>query len=126
MKTAIELGVSIPNHPGSLAHLSDMLRAAGVNIEALFCSERSKDSSVYLVVNDPETAKIVLQKIGKVTEVEVVAILLKNKPGAIANLARTCAGAGVNINHIYASSLGKEAMVYLAVDDIEKAKKILK
>ena len=126
MEIAVELGVAIPNHPGSLAHLSDMLRAADVNIEALFCSERSKDSTVYLVVDDPETAKLVLQKFGKVSATDVLALQAKNKPGAIAHIARMCAGASININHVYATSLGKEAMVYLAVDDIEKAKKVLK
>jgi hypothetical protein len=126
METAIELGVSIPNHPGSLAHLSDMLRAADVNIEALFCNERSKDSTIYVVVDDPETAKLVLQKLGDVSETEVLAIRAHNKPGTIAHIARMCAGEKINISHIYATSLGKEAMVYLAVDDLEKAKKVLK
>jgi hypothetical protein len=41
-------------------------------------------------------------------------------------VARVCAGAQVNIRHIYATSLGREAMCYIAVDDIEKAKKALK
>lgn len=126
MKTALQLNVGIPNHPGSLARMSDVLRAADVNIEALFCTYGESESVVHLIVSDVETAKMVLRDIGKVTMTEVVSYQVKNKPGAIADLARRCAGAGINIRHIYATSLGKEAMCYLAVDDIERAKKVLK
>lgn len=126
MKVVTQLSIDIPNRPGSLAHISDMLRAADVNIEAIFCTETRKASAIHIVVDDPETAKIILRKIGSVGEEQVLAIQAKNKPGSIAHIARMCAGAGINIRHIYATSLGKEAMVYLAVDDIEKAKTVLK
>ncbi len=106
--------------------MGDMLRAADVNIEALFCTDGEKESVVHLIVDDVETAKMVLRDIGTVTTEEVLACEVKNKPGAIAQVARKCAGAEINIRHIYATSLGKEAMVYLAVEDIEKAKKALK
>ena len=126
METAIEINVGLPNNPGALARMSDMLRAADVNIEALFCNDGEKTSVVHLILDDVETAKMVLRDIGEVTTTEVLAVKVKNKPGAIAQVARICAGAQINIRHIYATSLGKEAMVYLAVDEVEKAKKLLK
>ena len=126
MKTAIQLSIDLPNNPGSLARMTDMLRAAEVNIEALFCNEGSSKTAVHCVVNDPETAKMVLREVGDVRATEVLAIPIKNKPGAIAHIARMCAGHQINIKHIYATSLGKDAMVYLAVDDIAKAKKSIK
>jgi hypothetical protein len=81
---------------------------------------------IHLIVDDVETAKLVLRKVGNVTTTEVICIKTKNQPGAIANLARKCAGAQINIRHVYATSIGKESMVYLAVEDLEKAKKALK
>lgn len=126
MKTALQLSIDLPNNPGSLARMTDMLRAAEVNIEALFCNEGSNKTAVHVVVNDPETAKMVLREIGAVKTTEVLAIPIKNKPGAIAHIARMCAGHQINIRHIYATSLGKDAMVYLCVDDIAGAKKLLK
>lgn len=126
VETALQLNVGIPNHPGALARLSDMLRSADVNIEALFCTDGEKESVVHLILDDVEMAKLVLREIGNVTTTEVLACKIRNKPGAIAQLARLCAGAGINIRHIYATSLGKEAMAYLAVDDIEKVKKALR
>lgn len=126
MDIVTQLSISLPNHPGVLARMSDMLRAADVNIDALFCSGGGGMTTVGVVVDDPDTAKIVLQQAGTVETKRVVAYKVKNKPGAIADLARKCAGAGINIENIYASSLGKEAMCYVDVDDLEKAKKALK
>lgn len=126
MSTVFELTINLPNSPGALARTSDMLRAADVNIDALSCTEGPTETLVHLVVNDPETAKIVLRPISEVEERKIIAYKVHNKPGAIADLARKCAGAGINIKHIYATSLGKEAMCYVDVDDLEKAKKALK
>lgn len=127
MKHVTQLSIGLPNSPGSLAHMSDMLRAADVNIEALFCAEGPQTTTVHLVVDDPETAKMVLQKIGPVESATILAIQIANKPGSIAQVARKCAGAGINIRHIYAtSSNGKGALVYLATDDIEKTTSALK
>lgn len=126
MEIALQINVGVLNSPGSLARMSDMLRAADVNVEALFCTDGEKESVVHLIVDDTETAKVVLRDIGTISTTEVLAIQIKNKPGAIAHIARMCAGAKINIHHIYATSLGREAMCYLAVDDVETAKKVLK
>lgn len=126
MKTALQLNIAMPNHPGALARMSDMLRSADVNIEALFCSDGEKESMIHVIVDDVETAKMVMREMGNVTTTEVLALKVRNSPGAIAHIARMCAGAQINIRHIYATSLGREAMCYLAVDDIEKAKQALK
>ncbi len=106
--------------------MSDMLRAADVNIAALFSTDGEKESMMHLIVDDVETAKLVLRKAWKLTTTKVLALKVKNTPGAIAHVARICAGAQINIHHIYMTSLGKEAMVYLAVDDLEKTRKLLK
>ena len=126
MELATQINVGLENHPGALARLSDMLRAADVNIEALFCTDGEKETVVHLIVDDVETAKLVLRDLGKVSTTEVLAFRIHNKPGAIAQISRMCAGAQINIRHIYATAIGKEAMCYLAVDDMEKAKKALK
>lgn len=126
MKTAMQLSVMLPNHPGALARMTDILRAANVNIEALYCTEGADQTGVHIVVDDPETGKMVLRDLGEVSAKEVLAIPIKNKPGAIAHIARMCAGAGINIQQIYATSFGKDAMMYLEVDDLQKAMKAVK
>ncbi|MDD5055477.1 MAG: ACT domain-containing protein [Candidatus Peribacteraceae bacterium] len=125
MEIVTQINFALPNHPGSLARMTDNLRAADVNIEAIFCEEGSERTMFHLIVDDPETAKIVLRTDHDISETPVLAITAKNKPGSIAHIARMCGGAGINIRHIYATSGGRESTVYLSVDDLEKAKVIL-
>jgi hypothetical protein len=126
MKTDVQLNIWLPNVPGELAKLTDRLRSADVNIEAVFCTDLDRETILHLIVDDIETAKIVLQPYGKMTTNDVLAFDLKNKPGAIANISRTCAGANVNIRQIYAttSGHGKTSMLYVVVDDMEKGKRL--
>ncbi len=125
MYIAQQLSIPLKNSPGSLARMSDALRASDVNIEALFCVEGPQQSIVQMVVDDPETAKIVLRDIAPVESIDVIALDVKNKPGVIAGFTRTLAGAGINIHHIYATASGKTAMLYLHVSDTQKAMEVL-
>ncbi len=126
MQIEVQLNIWLPNIPGELAKLTDKLRAADVNIDAVFCTERENESILHLIVDDIDTAKILLQPYAKMTTNEVLAFQLKNKPGAIAQIARTCAGGNVNIRKIYAttSGHGKDSTVYITVDEVETAKKL--
>jgi hypothetical protein len=125
MGTAVQLNVILPNTPGSLASLSDKLRAADVNINAISCTEGRPDNVLHIIVDDPETAKIVLKPLYPVSTTDVLAFGMKNKPGAIASIARACAAAQINIRNMYATTFGREATVYVVVDDIVKARKHL-
>lgn len=106
------------NAPSSLAKVGDALRAAGINIEAISCTEGPVRTLIHMIVSDPETAKIVLQKLGEVTITAVIAFRMKNTPGAIANIGRACAAVDANIGMIYATTCDKEAMVYVSVQDV--------
>ncbi|MEK7218511.1 MAG: ACT domain-containing protein [Patescibacteria group bacterium] len=126
MGTAIQLNIPLRNMPGSLAALSDQLRAAEVNINAISSTEGTDKSLVHLIVDDPDTAKLTLIPQYKVTSTPVLSFRMKNKPGAIAVIARACAAAQINIRNIYATASGREATVYVVVDDIHKAQELLK
>jgi hypothetical protein len=128
MGSAIQLNVPVTHAPGSLASLTDKLRAADVNINAISATEGRENVMVHLIVDDPETAKFTLQPHYKVTANEVLAFKMHNTPGAIASISRACAAAQLNIRNIYATTCGKgkEAMVYVVVENVEKAKELLK
>ena len=126
MTPAVQLNIAMKNAPGNLANVSDMLRRADINISAISSSEGSPSSIIHMIVSDPETAKIILQPHWTVTSDDLIAFRAKNKPGAIAAIGRGCAGAGVNIRTIYSTSFGPDAMVYVLVDDMEKAVKFFK
>lgn len=125
MEPVVQLNIPVPNAPSSLAKVGDLLRAANVNILAISCTEGSPTTIIHLIVDDPETAKIVLKPFGKITAMRVISFLVKNKPGAIASIGRAIAGANVNIRYIYSTTIGREARVYVAVEDVDKALKAL-
>ncbi len=117
MELVTQVTVIMPNVLSSLAKVGDKLRASEVNIEAISVSEGKEHSAIHLIVSDPETAKIVLRTLGTVTAEEVLALRMKNTPGAIADIGRALAAAGINIGMIYATTCGKEAMVYVTMQD---------
>lgn len=118
MEPALQVTVAMSNVPGSLAKVGDALRAASVNIEAISCTEGPSRTMIHMIVNDPETAKLVLKKLGDVTMNSVIAFQMKNVPGAIAKIGRACAAVDANIGIIYATTCGREAMIYVSVGDV--------
>ena len=127
MKTVDQVNIIMPNIPSSLAKVGDKLRSAEINIDAISCTEGPSKTVIHLIVDDPETAAIVLKDLGAVTTTEVLELRMRNKPGAIADIGRSCAAMGVNIRMIYATTCGKEAMVYVAVEgDVSAAIQALK
>ena len=122
MKVVEQVNITMPNVPSSLAKVGDKLRAADVNIDAIACSEGKNQTIIHLIVDDPETASLVLKDLGTVSGTMVLELKVHNRPGAIADIGRGCAAMGINIRMIYSSTCGKEAMVYVAVDgDAEEA-----
>jgi hypothetical protein len=126
MEAVTQISIAMPNVPSSLAKVGDKLRAANVNIVAITCTEGHPHTIINLVVDDPETAKIVLRELGTVTSHTVVGVELKNKPGAIASVARECAAAGINIHNFYTSISGKEGIAYVDTDNAEQALQLIK
>lgn len=126
MEAVTQLSIVVPNAPSSLAKVGDRLRSANVNISAITCTEGHPNTTIHLIVDDSETAKIVLKELGHVSTHDVIALVLKNKPGAIAAIARECAAAGINIHNIYTTTYGKETMLYVDADDAKGALSLLK
>lgn len=121
METAVQVNITMPNVPSSLAKVGDRLRASEVNINAIACTEGKQSTVIHMILDDVETGKLVLKELGHVTTTDVLAYEMRNRPGAIAAIGRACAAAQVNIGMIYATTCGKEAMVYVTVPDIDDA-----
>ncbi len=126
MELVTQVTVVMPNVLSSLAKVGDKLRASEVNIEAISVTEGKDKSAIHLIVSDPETAKIVLRNLGTVTATDVLALKMKNTTGAIADIGRALAAAGINIGMIYATTCGKEAMVYVTAADPTQAMNAMK
>src|SRR5690348_18096307 len=102
MPTTKELNIRLPDQPGTLGKLCRALADRKVNILAFQSTPLEGESLVRFVVNDPATAKQVLdsERLSH-TETEVAQIKLRNRPGELANAASKLGEANININYAY-------------------------
>jgi hypothetical protein len=119
----IEFSVNMVNRPGQLATLARELGAAGVNIETLAAFSTGPEAYVKLVVDNDDSARIVLKNAGvPFEERRIVSATLDDQPGALAQMAEALAATGVNIDAMYLIHAGEEGMRFaLAVDDPDRA-----
>jgi hypothetical protein len=102
MPTAKEFNIRLADQPGTLGKVCRALADRGVNIFAFQSVPLDGESLVRLVVNDPASAKQVLdsQRLNY-TETEVAQVKLRNQPGALATVAMKLGDANININYAY-------------------------
>jgi hypothetical protein len=128
MATIKQVTVSLENKPGRLAQVLSELAQAKVNIVALSVMDKSEKSVLRLVTEDPATTKKVMQALNlNHHETEVLAVELRNQPGALARVCETLAGGHINVDYAYCSSGGRNGRVFgiFKVSNLDKAQRIL-
>ncbi len=102
MPTSKEFAIRMEDRPGTLGKLCRALADGGVNILAFQSFPSEGKSLVRLVVDNPTTAKTVLdnQRL-TYTEAEVARVKLAHRPGELAGAASRLGDANVNINYAY-------------------------
>lgn len=114
-----EFSVILPDAPGSLARLGQLLGDARVNIEAILGIVREGAGFVRFVADDGEKATRALESAGfRYTKREVVVVRVLDEPGALGEVALVMATAGINIDALYVTTRGH---VVLGVDDVSGA-----
>ncbi len=129
MAVAKELSIMLENKRGGLAELCSELARVAVNIQALMVPDQAGVAPVRLVVNNLEAARKVLNGLGlKYGEEDVIAARVSDRPGALGKLTRKLSDHNVDIKYSYGSILkgSGEAIIILAVSDVEAAAKVAK
>ena len=119
--------VQLPNSPGALADLSEMLAARGVDLRAIGGGGIGDVGHVILTTADDPTTREILEA-GKYTYIEGDSILAEvdDRPGGMARITRALADAGVNIyGHLFLGRWGDRAMFTFVVDKADVARPIL-
>jgi hypothetical protein len=119
-----DLTVILEDHPGTLADLGEALGSAGVNIEGL-CGFPCEDRGIgHILVEDAVAARAALEEIGLevLRERQVLVLEVKNREGALGQVSRRIADAGVNIDLVY---LATSTRLVLGVDDVDGARAAL-
>jgi hypothetical protein len=125
----LQISVQLDNVPGSLARLVDILDKEGIGTKAIAAASIAEDSTVRLVVNDPEKAVTVLESFNFKYDVSpVIAVEVPGHPGGMNAIVKPLSKGDVNIHYIYTTieRLGKETILILGVDKIDEATRILK
>ncbi len=116
-----DLTVILEDRPGALADMGEALGKAGINIEGS-CGFPSEGKGVgHILVEDAAAARRALEKIGIEVgnEREVLVLEIEDRPGALGEVSRRIANAGVNIDLCY---LATNTRLVIGADDLDKAR----
>ena len=128
MPTSKEFAIRLEDQPGTLGQICRTLADRGVNILAFQSFTSEGKSQVRVVVDNPKTAKSVLDSEGLTyTEAEVAQVKLPHRPGELARVASRLGEANINIHHAYCGfEAGTNAsLLIFGVADVAKAAAIL-
>jgi hypothetical protein len=120
-----DLTVIMEDQPGKLADLGEATGRAGINIAGLCAMVGDGKGFIHILVEDEETTKTALADAGIeiADEREAVVVDLHDKPGAMGEVARDLAEAGVNIDVAYTIFTGVRLVIL--TEDVEAAREAL-
>jgi hypothetical protein len=113
---AMDLVVEVDNEPGALARVAAAISDAGVNLAAATCTGAGTKAELHILVPHAEPVKhaLAITNLAVTREREVVVVDAEDRPGALADLARKVAKAGVNIDLVYVAT--RTRIVFGAAD----------
>jgi hypothetical protein len=113
---AVDLVIDIENTPGALARVAVAISDAGVNIAAATCVGPGTQAELHILVPHAEAAKhaLAISGVAVTHEREVVVVDVEDRPGALADLTREIAKAGVDLDLVYVAT--RNRVVFGAAD----------
>jgi len=123
-----QISITLPNRPGELSKISDLLGDEGVNIRAIASATEAESSVVRFVVDNPRKAQAVFKSHGyQVTTHDVFAVETPDHPGGLNAVLKPLKEAGINVLYLY-PFIGRfhdDAVLILGVDRTEEAIAVL-
>jgi len=120
--------VTLDDKPGELAKLTGALAEKGINLRATAAATLGGKGVVNVITSDEtKTRETLRSQKFSFSEDEALVAKVDDKPGALAQIAKNLAAAKVNIKAVtLLSTSGAKAELALSVDNVEKAKTIIK
>ncbi|MGQ9630823.1 MAG: ACT domain-containing protein [bacterium] len=119
-----QISVFLENRSGRLAEVTRALRENNVNIRALSLADTSDFGILRLIVNDVPRALSALRKGGfTVSETDVIAVEVPDRPGGLAGILDVLEKAGLNVEYMYAfvEKSGDKAIMIFRFEEIDRA-----
>ncbi len=126
---ASQVTVFAENKPGRISRIARILGENGINIRAITISDMGDYGLINLITDDPERTSHVLHVEGySVSSKYVIAILMEDKPGGLADITEYLQQQDINVANAYGFILQKEdrAVLILEVDDYREAEKVIR
>lgn len=125
-----QLSVFLENKSGRLARVTKVLGENDINIRALSIADTTDFGILRIIVNQPKEAYNILKSEGfVVTETDVIAVCIPDKPGGLGQVLAVLEKEQINIEYLYAfvgNTNTKNALVIFRVEDCDKAVEVLK
>ena len=123
-----QISIFIENRSGRLREVADILGKNSINIRALSLADTSDYGILRLIVDNPDKAREVLKKENfTLSETDVIAVEVSDKPGGLAEVLDILGDAGINVEYMYAfvEKLSDNAVVIFRIENIDTAIKAL-
>jgi hypothetical protein len=123
-----QISVLLGNVPGTLSRLTNILDREDITAKALLAASAAENSTVRMVVNDPERAAAILESFKFNYEITpVLAAEVPLHPGGMNAILNPLSKADINVLYLYTTinRFGKETIVIIGVDKIEAAREAL-
>jgi hypothetical protein len=121
MSIRTELNLRLPNSPGALAAVCQLLSDERVNIVAMTLESGGQLRMV--VDNHVHGAAVLREHHHQVAERAVILMPIPNAPGSLAPALRLLADSSVNVEYAYAGAIDSSSMaaVVIGVEDAQRA-----
>ncbi len=119
-----QLSLFLENKPGHVKIPLKVLAEAGVNICTLSLADTAQFGILHLIVEDWEKGFEALKKAGCVVNTtDVLALVVSDRPGGLAELLEHCDACSLNIEYMYAFTRrrGQDAIMIICFEDPDKA-----
>ena len=122
-----QIVAEVHDEPGKLGELTDRLKFAGLNIQAI-CgwSERGRGIVMFITDDNEKACQAIEPVVDSVRAEEVVCITVRNEPGALSAVAHKIGDMGIFINAIYAAPDDEaESLIIISTDNNARAAELL-
>jgi hypothetical protein len=126
---ASQVTVFVENRPGRISKIARELGDEGINIRAITISDMGEYGLINIITSDPDRTEQILSSRGfSVSRKHVIAILMEDRPGGLADISEFLLGEGINISNAYGFILERRdrAVLILEVDDYGRAEKMIR
>lgn len=105
----MQLAFTIPDELGLLTKITKTIGENGINIIGISAYSFAGEAQFLMATDDNEATARILQDLDiNAREESITAVEMANRPGELQNIAAMITDAGINIDYMYATTVGQD------------------